>query len=190
MQPLTCGARRVCVCNCVGVVPHFRVANPGQLVNWIDRATPSAAACSFVLALGMVGPHTAAFCMFVISSEFVPGREAHVQWACVVILILSVTMNYLWQSKSEQLTSRCRIFLLLPGNNQMQVLRSAVLWIESYESGRKQVSSAVERWWSETGDGCTHGRTHAHTHTHTHMRTGISYYARCPYGSLANLGPR
>ena len=35
----------------------------------------------------------------------------------------------------------------------MQVLRSAVRWIESYESSRKRVSSAVERWWSETGDG-------------------------------------
>ncbi len=129
------------------------VANPGQLVDWIDRATPSAAACSFVLALSMVGPHTAAFSMFAVSSELVPGREARVQWGCAIISIVSVTMNYLWQSKSEQLTSRCRIFLLLPGNNQMQVLRSAVRWIESYESSRKHVSSAVERWWSETGDG-------------------------------------
>ena len=129
------------------------VANPGQLVDWIDRATPSPAACSFVLALGMVGPHAAAFSMFATSSGLLPGREARVQWGCLVILLVSVTMNFLWQSQSEQLTSRCRIFLLLPGNNQMQVLRSAVRWIESYESGRKRVSSAVERWWSETGDG-------------------------------------
>eukprot|EP01044_Picomonas_judraskeda_P003911 COSAG03_NODE_334_length_8910_cov_814.886392_3_plen_932_part_00 len=129
------------------------VANPGQLVDWIDRATPSPAACSFVLALGMVGPHAAAFSMFATSSGLVPGREARVQWGCLVILLVSVTMNFLWQSQTEQLTSRCRIFLLLPGNDQMQVLRSAVRWIESYESGRKRVSNAVERWWSETGDG-------------------------------------
>jgi hypothetical protein len=62
-------------------------------------------------------------------------------------------MNYVWQAECEQLTSRCRVFVLLPGTDRMRVLRSAVQWVAAYELAQKKMKTAVSKWWSETSDG-------------------------------------
>jgi hypothetical protein len=125
-----------------GSIGSALIADPSQLVAWIDRATPAPNLCALVVATSMFAPHMLAAHAFVTHAGVFPGFVAGAgvfQWVVVVALALSCTMNYVWQSESEQLTSRCRVFVLLPGTDRMRVLRSAVQWVGAYELAQKEL---------------------------------------------------
>ena len=119
-----------------GTIGSALIADPSKLVKWIDQATPSPNMCALVVAAKMLAPHCAAVHAFIRNVGSFPSTLGGggggssvanaIQWSCALALAVSCAMNYVWQAESEQLTSRCRVFVLLPGNDRMRVLRSAV----------------------------------------------------------------